>query len=545
MNGLDHKKYFEDKRITKQGFGFLGRGANVVKFLLISGATVLVTDLKSEKDLEQSIKELEDFILENNIDKNKITYRLSEHKLEDFGKLENKDGKIIGCDYVIQASGVPKDNIYLKHSKEQGVKVYQESSLFIEIIRNYNNNLEKENKSKEDIEQNKIKIIGITGTRGKTTTTFLIKKIIEDYLDNQNVKNRNGGGGEAAAKEGKARRQVYFGGNVQGVATLENLKHIKEGDVIVMELDSWILQGFKDINYSPNIAVFTNIMADHMNYYKNDMREYFLDKANIFLHQKSDDVFITTEDLEKEIEKYLNPEDFKKYSENKNLKNILSEEKIQEINNNFRSNLLGDHNKINVALAITAAQKFGVDDESIQKSLDSFTGVAGRMEKIKTLNGVDYINDTCATTPDAAIAALTALMPTLKNNSQIILITGGKSKELDMTNYVNSIIELKVKNVIKKILLLSDSTTTGTDILVRALNDKKFFDYELALNLEIAVNAARSAAEEGVENKFNLKDGTKNNIILFTPAFASFGMFQNEYDRGEKFNQVVNNLKWF
>ncbi len=542
MNGLDYKKYFEGKRITKQGFGFLGRGANVVKFLLENGASVLVTDMKSEKDLEQSIKEVEDFIKENNIDKNKIICRLGEHKPEDFGRLENKDGKIIGCDYVIQASGVPKDNMYLKHSKDQGIKVYQESSLFVEIIRNYNNNLEKENKSKEDIEQNKIKIIGITGTRGKTTTTFLIKKMIEDFLNKENGESKDGGG-EAAAKEERVRRKVYFGGNVQGVATLENLKYIKEGDVIVMELDSWILQGFKDINYSPDLAVFTNIMADHMNYYKNDMREYFLDKANIFLYQKGDNVFITTEDLEKEIEKYLSPEDFQKYSNSKNIKNILSENKIQEINNNFRSNLLGYHNKINVALAITVAQKFGVDDESIQKSLDSFTGVAGRMEKIKTLNGVDYINDTCATTPDAAIAALTALMPTLKNNSQIILITGGKSKELDVTNYVNNIIQLKVKNVIKKILLLSDSATTGTDILVQALNDKKFFDYELALNLEIAVNAARSAAEESAENKFNSKDSTKNNIILFTPAFASFGMFQNEYDRGEKFNQVVNNLK--
>jgi UDP-N-acetylmuramoylalanine--D-glutamate ligase len=103
-------------------------------------------------------------------------------------------------------------------------------------------------------------------------------------------------------------------------------------------------------------------------------------------------------------------------------------------------------------------------------------------------------------------------------------------QELDMTNYANKIIELKNKNVIKKILLLSDSTTTGTDILIKSFNEKMFTDYKIVLNLKHAVDAARSAANGG-------------DIILFTPAFASFGMFQNEYDRGEKFNQAVNDLK--
>jgi UDP-N-acetylmuramoylalanine--D-glutamate ligase len=171
-----------------------------------------------------------------------------------------------------------------------------------------------------------------------------------------------------------------------------------------------------------------------------------------------------------------------------------------------------------------------VSDVSIQKSLDNFYGVAGRLEKIKTINGADYINDTCATTPDAAIAGLAALAPTLINNSQIILITGGRSKELDMTNYIEKIIELKQKNIIKKILLLSDSTTTGTDILIQSFNNRMFTDYDIVLNLKHGVDAARSAANEG-------------DIILFTPAFASFGMFQNEYDRGEKFNQAVNDLR--
>lgn len=499
---INYKKYFEGKRITKQGFGFLGRGANVVKFLLENGANVLVTDMKSEKDLEKSIREVEDFIQEKKIDKSKITYRLGEHKLEDF---ETKN-----CDFVIQASGVAKDNIYLNHSKENNIKVYQESSLFVEIIRDFNSVLE---------EEDKIKIIGATGTRGKTTTTFLIKKIIEDYLENTN-------------------RKVYFGGNVQGVATLESLKSIKEGDVMVMELDSWILQGFADIKYSPNISVFTNIMPDHMNYYKGDMQDYFHDKAAIFLNQKSKkddtDVFVSTENVMMNMEKYLSEEELKDFYNNESKKVFLNEENILDINNNFKSNLLGAHNKINVALAVTACKSFGVDNINIQKSLANFFGVAGRLEKIRSLNGVDYINDTCATTGDAGIAALESFVAENNNtNKKVILITGGRDKELDMTNYAKKIIdyknETKNKSSIKNIILLSDDTTTGTKKLLEVFKENNFNDYLEKDSLEKAVaEAARSAAS--------------GDIVLFTPAFASFGMFQNEYDRGDRFNHAVNAL---
>lgn len=512
---LDYKKHFEGKRITKQGFGFLGRGANVVKFLLENGASVLVTDVKSELELKESIKEVEDFIKDNNIDKSKITYRLGEHKLEDFSK-EN-------CDYVIQASGVPKDNIFLLHAKENGVKVYQESSLFVDIVREYNNNLENENKNENEYENRKIKIIGITGTRGKTTTTFLIKYILDKHLEKENTKNKLNN-----LNINKIDRKAYFGGNVQGIATLELLTKIKEADVIVMELDSWILQGFGDIKYSPDISVFTTFMPDHMNYYKGDMSDYFLDKANIFLNQKVGNVFVSTENIMMNMEKYMSDERLINFYALENDKFFLKESEVQDISNNFKSNLLGEHNKINVALAIKACESFGVDDDIIKEALRSFTGAPGRLEKIKTINGVDYINDTCATTGDASIAALESF-----KDGKIILITGGRDKELDITNYINKIIEYKNKDIIKNIFILTDSTTTGSDILIKNFNEKGFTDYDMSLNLEQAVDAARSAAEEGE---------SKNNIILFTPAFASFGMFQNEYDRGDKFNKIVNNL---
>jgi UDP-N-acetylmuramoylalanine--D-glutamate ligase len=478
---ISYKEYFEGKRITKQGFGFLGRGANVVKFLLENGAKVLVTDMKTEKELEKSILELESFLKEKNINKNNITYRLGEHRLEDFGN-EN-------CDFVIQASGVAKDNAYLNHAKESGIKVYQEGSLFASIIRDFNEQLDK---------KDRIKIIGITGTRGKTTTTFLIKKIIEDWLINS-----------------KSENKVYFGGNVQGVATLELLSKIKERDFVVMELDSWVLQGFSDIGYSPDIAVFTNFMPDHMNYYKNNMDEYFLDKAAIFLNQKVENVLITHENIKSRVESVVS----------KGEKVFINDKEIEEDKNKYESKLLGEHNRYYISLAKHVARKLNIFEESFRDSVKSFGGVAGRLDLVRELGGVKYINDTTATTGEASSVALETF-----RDENIILISGGRDKDLDITNYANKVIEYKNKNIIKKVILLNSETTTGTHKIINIFTENNFTDFILVDSIEKAVVMAK-------------ENGIDGDTVLFTPAFASFGMFQNEYDRGEKFVKIVNSLE--
>lgn len=492
---IDYKKYFEGKRITKQGFGFLGRGANVVKFLLESGATVLVTDMKSELELEKSVKEVEEFILKNNINKNRIDYRLGEHRLEDF----------VNCDYVIQASGVAKDNQFLLQAKEKGVPVYQEGSLFCDIVREFNS---------VQSEENKIKIIGVTGTRGKTTTTFLIKAILDKFLEKGNSRNN-------------VNRKAYFGGNVQNVATLENLKNIKSGDVVVMELDSWVLQGFADIKYSPDIAVFTTFMPDHMNYYKGSMQDYFLDKAAIFLNQEDGDILVTTDKIEKEIENYLKESVAVPVSYGEGGQGVgvyLSDHDIENYNSKYHTVMLGDHNKVNMALAARACEEFGVDSETIQEALNTFTGVTGRLEFVKEINGVKYYNDTTATTPDALMVGLESL-----KDKKINLICGGRDKELDISKAAEKILDFKERNIVKNIFLLSNNTTNGTERFLQMFKDNNFADYIEVKNIEEAVRLAKEKSESG-------------DTVLFSPGFASFGMFLNEYDRGEKYVQGINNL---
>lgn len=410
-------------------------------------------------------------MLENNISKNNLDFVFGEHRMKDF----------INCDYVISASGVPKDNIYLLEAKDKNIPIYQESSLFLKIIQDFNNNLS---------EEEKIKIVTITGTRGKTTTTQLIYKILKD-----NIKDI----------------EIYLGGNIQGISTIKILEKIKEKDMVVMETDSWLAQGFEDIKFGPDVAIFTNLMRDHMNYYKGDMSDYFSDKAKTFLYQNQDSILIANEDLKKYIEEFLKPEYKEKFENSKNKKIFITKEDIDKDREAFESLLEGEHNRLNISLAVRAGIELGINIDSIKDSLKRFNGVSGRLEFVKEINGVKYYNDTTATTGEAAVAALDAFKD---KDSKLILITGGTDKELDIENYTNKLIEYKRFGKIKKIIFLSNETTSGTKKVLDKMSSLNFNDYVLVKDLSEAVNLAKEISKSG-------------DIILFSPGFASFGMFLN------------------
>jgi UDP-N-acetylmuramoylalanine--D-glutamate ligase len=445
---INYKKNFEGKRVTKQGFGVLGRGFGVVKFLLEAGASVLVTDMKEEKFFESQIADLKKFCEENNLDFSKVTFRFGEHLLEDF---EN-------CDFVIQASGVAKDNLYLAHARSKNIPIFQESSLFMQIVNEWN-------ASKK--EADKIKLIGITGTRAKTTTTFLVKAILDKYVSSPTP--------NPSPEEGVAAHvpQVFFGGNVQGVATLEQLRYLKEGDFVVMELDSWVLQGFGEIKVSPHLAIFTTFMPDHMNYYKGDMADYFKDKANIFSFQKREDVFVTTENILEDIKRYL-PD----FTLQQKLGTVSEVDMVVDAEK-YKTKLIGAHNHIPVSLAVRAAQTLGVSEDVIKSAVENFKGVKGRLELISEKDGLKIYNDTTATTGDAAVAALRAVEGVVEGDGKIIFITGGRDKELDMTKYLETIQSMFTKNLFKKIIFLQDETTTGTNrVLQEKEENLEKFDFE-------------------------------------------------------------------
>jgi len=434
------------------GLGILGRGVNVAKFLAECGAELTITDLKTEEQLESSLKILTPY-------KN-IKYVLGRHDLADF---RDKD-------MVIKAAGVPLDSPYIAEARKNNIPIEMDASLFAKLTAILTSNVD---------------IIGVTGTRGKSTVTHLIYSII-----------KNSG------------RRVYLGGNVKGLATLPLLKKVKPSDVVVMELDSWQLQGFADAKISPNVAVFTTFLPDHQNYYKNDMDRYFSDKANIYRWQKDEDCLIAgvkTAKLIKEKEENI-------------IKSRMIIADRKNIPKDWKIKLLGEHNLANIALAAETARKLGIKESVIKKSVEKFKGLPGRLEFIKEVKGIKFYNDTTATTPEAVIAALKSLKG---KKRRIILIGGGADKNLEYDEYAKV-----VKKYIKTLILFRG---LASNKIISALGKTKF-PVEVFDNIKSAM-------------KFAVANAKKDDIVLLSPGAASFGVFKNEFDRGEQFNKFVKKLK--
>lgn len=296
----------------------------------------------------------------------------------------------------------------------------------------------------------------------------------------------------------KAGKKVLLGGNIRGVSTLALLPEATPEHIAVLELDSWQCQGLGEAKLSPHVAVFTTFYPDHLNYYKGDLDAYLADKANIFLNQKADDVLVIGSQAKPFIEK--------KYSAHAaraieaDAKELLG----------WVLKIPGEHNLQNAACAARALYALGVSEREARAGLESFAGVPGRLELVREVNGIRVYNDTNSTTPDATLAALAALDP-----SRTVLIMGGSDKGLDMNALLAKLPQ------VKKIVLLAG---TGTERVKSKLTEAVAYD-----TLGDAVTAAWAAAEPG-------------DTILLSPAFASFGMFKNEYDRGDQFNVIVRDL---
>ncbi len=439
---MTHTDYFKGKKITVMGLGLLGRGVGDAAYIAAAGASeVIVTDLKSEDELADSVEQLKKYT--------NITFVLGEHRKADF---ENKD-------MILVAAGVPTDSEFLKHASAADVPLKQSAALFAEL--------------------SQAPIIGVTGTRGKTTVTQMIHHTLS-----------------LATGE-----PILLGGNIRGVSNLQLLNEVTEDSLCVMELDSWQLQGFGWAGISPQIAVFTNFMKDHMNYYGGDMDAYFLDKANIFKNQEGTGVLVTT------------PEVFE-YAKGKNL--TLQQEVVLADSSALPEDCLlampGEHNRLNAALAYEALKAISLSDDMIFDGFASFGGVEGRLQYLKEIDGVKIYNDNNATTPNATIAGINAV----QNGKNVILIAGGAYKEVDPKPLVDPI-----ATHVKQTILLPG---TGTDMLLKHVPDALVVE-----SLEQAIEEARLIAENG-------------DVILFSPAFASFGAYVNEYERNDEFVDVVSKI---
>jgi len=450
---MDFKDYFKNKKVTVMGLGLLGRGVGDALYLAECGAQVIVTDLKTAEELAQSVALLSTF--------SNTSFTLGEHKLEDF---ENRD-------FILVAAGVPLDSLYLAHAKEHNVQLEMSASLFARV--------------------SQIPIIGVTGTRGKSTVTAMIHHVLSETT------------GE----------EILLGGNVRGVSNLQLLNNVQEDSLCVMELDSWQLQGFGWAEISPQIAVFTNFMEDHLNYYERGgktkeeaMDLYFNDKAQIFLHQEESDVFITTPDVF-ELAKNLPRQGLGEDG--------LGQEVILADASSIPEDCLlatpGEHNRLNAALAYEALKAVGLSEEEIFEGLATFSGVEGRLQFVGTFGkGVKVYNDNNATTPQATIVGLQALG--ILETKNIVLIAGGANKGIDTAELV-----AEIGRTCKEVILIPGN---GSEILAKQIT------VTVVATLREAVTLALEKAEQG-------------DIILFSPAFASFSQYKNEYERNDEFMKLL------
>lgn len=451
---MSHDWFFRGKKVTQLGLGLLGRGIKDAAFMAQHGAKLTVTDKKTALELASSLEKLSNYP--------EIEFVLGEHRLEDF---EN-------CDFILKAAGIPLNSPYIAHARELNIPVYMDEALFLKLAP-------------------PILHIGVTGTRGKTTTTSLIHHCLQQ---------------SSLAKEHK----IFLGGNIQDTATLPFLDEVQENDILVSELSSWQLQGYGDIRRSPNIAVFTNLLADHLPYYGGDMRLYFEDKAQIFRHMSTEDFLICTPQTESVLQSYavqppgqvivVHPENYQAF--------------IQA------SSLIGEHNQWNIACAVEACRKAGMIDEEILRGVQSFRGVAGRLELLQTSLPYKVYNDTTSTTPDALKAALEAL-GNVSPEKSLTLIMGGADKNLDFTEVYPSI-----QRFVKAVYLTPGA---GSERIYPQLA-------EACRTSNVSLIKASSTAEAVTLAKQHLHP---NEILLFSPGCSSFAEFKNEYDRGEQFIQMI------
>ncbi len=398
---------------------------------------------------------------------------LIENNIE-FEEGQHSEEKILSADWIVKSPGIPKKAGIINKIQQKGIRLSSE----IEFASEFTN----------------AKIIAITGSNGKTTTTSLIYHILKN--DNLNV-GLGGNIGKSFAKQVADDNYEYY----------------------VLEVSSFQLDDIQ--NFRPYISLLLNLSQDHLDQYNYNYEEYALAKFRIAENQEADNFFIYNRDdemsmnlLEKlEIRAKMVP-----FSTKDQLKEggFVNDEKIEvKINDNFSMkidelSLVGNHNVANSLAASIAGKILNISNESIRNSLMTFQAVDHRLQQIAEIDGVKYINDSKATNVNAAYYALESM------KTPTVWIVGGKDKGNDYAE-----IEELVKKKVKAIVCLG----VDNQKIIDFFKDKKEFIYDTS-SMEECVKVCKSIAEKG-------------DTVLLSPCCASFDLFNGYEDRGQQFVKEV------
>ncbi|MCC6630020.1 MAG: UDP-N-acetylmuramoyl-L-alanine--D-glutamate ligase [Chloroflexi bacterium] len=442
------------RRVTVMGLGTRQGGAGVAAFLARRGAVVTVTDRQPAAALAAGLAPLDGL---------PVRFVLGEHRTEDF----------IDTDLVVKNPAVPWTNPYLAAAVAAGVPVEMEMSLFLRLC--------------------PAPVIGVTGTKGKTTTATL-----------------------CAAMLSTGRPETVLAGNM-GISALAALDQITPATPVVLEISSFQLEATDRLGLSPHIAVITNVTADHLDRYAS-FAEYADAKRAIARHQRPDDWLVlnaadpvsaafAASATGRVVWAGAQPGAAWRAGQLHWRDDPLPVLAAGDVR------LPGEHGRIDVALAAAAALLADATADEVKVAVRGFTGVPHRYERVAVIDGVTYINDTAATAPAAALRALESTPP------PVVWIGGGHDKGLDLT----AVAQAAAARAEVCLLLAGSATAAVADALAAAGAHRIVGPLG---SMAEAVTTAASLAAPGA-------------TVLLAPGTASFGLFRDEFDRGEQFRAAV------
>lgn len=434
---------YKDKKVLVFGLGLQGGGVGDALTLHQFGAHVRVTDQKSATELAASISKLPAG----------IELKLGGHDSED----------LEWADLILKNPGVPDDHPLIMAAISRGLPVTSSIAELVRLART--------------------KVIGITGTRGKSTTTELIYAVLNSVYPGQIVR----------------------GGNIPGTSGLALLRQADAAKYLVLELSSFQLHSFHPLKLSPHLAVITNIYPDHLNRYAN-MVDYIQDKEAITAYQTKDDFAVTGDNPGARQIAALSPG-----------QQVLSS--LSAVPSSWQLQIPGTHNRENVSLVVSVSNILHINLEQVKKVVENFHGLPFRLENRGVVRGVTYINDTTSTTPIATIKAIEAC------SGPLLLILGGPSKNLPIDDLISL---LKSSPKVKKLLVLGSKS-----------------NHELLQKLQTACKEKIIAQVHSMQSAVEVASAQTSPgwTVLLSPGFFSFDLFQNEFDRGRQFNEEVAKLQ--
>lgn len=435
-------------------------GIAAARFLVEHGAEVCLNDIKSRDSFAGEILD--------ELEKKGIELLLGAHP----------DLKALKTNLVILSPGVPLSIPPLKQAKKEGIPVWSEMELASRYTR--------------------AALVAVTGTNGKTTTTALLGQVFAD-----------------------AGCGVFVGGNI-GIPFISRAEELGENEVAVLEASSFQLE--TTATFKPAVALILNLTPDHLDRH-GSFDGYVQAKKKIFANQDERDWLILNFDDEET--RKLGEEAASRviyFSRKHNLKEgfcledgwltAKTEGQVTRIIRPEEIFIKGSHNLENALAATAAGWVLGVNPQNLQKTLASFPGVPHRLERVLVHKGVEYVNDSKGTNPDAAIKALEAF------DKPIVLIAGGKNKGSDFTGFAQLI-----KERVKDLVLVGQSAQE----IAEAVKKVGFSRYHHVRDYPEAVEKASSLAEAG-------------EVVLLSPACASWDMFENFEERGEVFKELVRKI---